>query len=283
MDQVHESPSGSTSPDVYDQFLDAIAARADLPAHVSAAAAASVTVCTLVTKLTRGQAHLLLEAFPGAIQVLFEPCITHRYGPVADLDDAGFLQRISDRLGVSPAHAEQIADGVFRAVRHQLAPDVIAHVAVQLPRDLRDLWLGTRTIPGVEATEPTARQQLLREISDRAALPVGISASDALAAVMCTFSQRLSGGEAHDVLLGLPEVVRPLLERCVTHRDEEGAVFDRAQLMSSVADELGVTAAQADRIVFGVLAAVKRALPAKEVHDVTSQLPTDLRALWISA
>jgi uncharacterized protein (DUF2267 family) len=283
MDQLTPRAPEVASKDAYDRFLDAIALQGRLPDHVSPATAASVTMCTLVTRLTPGQAHQLLMAFPPTIQALFQPCVAHRHGAVAMLDDAGFLQRIAERLDLAPAHAELLADCVFRAARAQLPLAMIEHVARQLPRDLRDLWLGTRMIAPGAATERGARLELLVEIAERAPLPTGISASDALSAVMCTFSQRLSGGEAHDVLLGLPGEVRSLLQRCITHRDEEGAVFDRAQLFGSVAADLGVPSLLAEEIVLIVLAAVKRSLPVKEVRDVASQLPPDLEALWAAA
>jgi uncharacterized protein (DUF2267 family) len=262
-------------------FLDSVEARARLPRHVSAATAVAVTICTLASRLTRGQAFQLLTALPPPLQPLVEPCIAHRYGPVADLDDAGFLQRIAERLDVSPAHAEHLSDAVFSAVRAVLPPEVNDHVAHQLPRDLRDLWLGARRpVADVEAPELNPRLELLAEIEDRAPLPFGVSAVDALAAVVCTFSRRLSGGEARDVFLGLPDEVRSLVDRCLAGRDEGADVFDRGQLLARVASVLGTPAPVTEEIVCVVLAALQRVLPAKEIRDVGSQLPTDLRDLW---
>lgn len=262
-------------------FLDAVAARARLPRHVTAATAAAVTVCTLASRLTRGQAFQLLTSLPDPLQPLFEPCIAHRYGPVADLDDAAFLQRIAERLEVSPAHAEYISDAVFTLVRAVLPPAINQHVAQQLPRDLRDLWLGARR-PFAEVDEPelSPRLELLADIEDRAPLPFGITAVDALSAVLCAFSRRLSGGEARDVFLGLPEDVRVLVDRCLADRGEAADTFDRDQLLAKVADSLGTPPAVTDEIVGVVLSAVQRFLPAKEIRDVASQLPTDLRDLW---
>lgn len=280
MQPIHDA--GPAKPrDELREFLDALAARASLPAHVSAATAAAVTLCTLAARLTRGQAFQLLAALPGPIQPLVEPCIAHRYGPVADLDDAGFLQRIADRLDVSPAHAEHVSDAVFAAIRAVLPPVVNDHVARQLPRDLRDLWLGARR-PAVdfETREPNGREELLAEIEDSAALPFGISAVDALLAVVYTFSQRLSGGEARDVFLGLPDDVRALLGDGIAERDETAATFDRSQLLAKVGDALGTPPEIAEDIVRAVLAAIQHFLPAKEICDVASQLPTDLRDLW---
>ena len=282
MDQVQDQ--GRTEPtETRDRFLEEIARQSHLPGHVGAATAATVVVCTLAARLTRGQAHQLLGALPMPLQPLFRPCIAHRHGTVAALDDAGFLQRIAARLHVTPAHAELICDAVFRAVRADLPAAVIAHVAGQLPHDLRDLWGGARPVPIVDLTPFDARHTLLAEIAEHAPLPPGVTAVDAFAAVMCMFTQRLSGGEARDVLLGLPAALHPLITRCIRHRDEQGAVFDRDQLLRSVADDLGTAPPLAEWIILAVFTAVQHALPAKEVRDVASQLPADLGALWAAA
>jgi uncharacterized protein (DUF2267 family) len=262
-------------------FLETVAARARLPRHVSAATATAVTMCTLVSRLTRGQAFQLLATLPEPVQPLLEPCVTHRYGPVAELDDAAFLQRIADRLEVSPAHAEQISDAVFATIRAVLPPEVNDHVARQLPHDLRDLWLGTRAPTATD--EPLGedpRLELLAEIEDRAPLPFGVSAVDALAVVVCAFSRRLSGGEARDVFLGLPDDVRELVDRCVADREEAAEPLDRERLIASVSDTLGAPTPIAEEITCVVLSALQRFLPTKEIRDVASQLPTDLRDLW---
>lgn len=284
MDHVQDQERTEPDPtETRDRFLQGIARQALLPGHVGAATAATVVVCTLATRLTRGQAHQLLGALPLALQPLFRPCIAHRFGTVVALDDARFLERIADRLHVTPAHAERICDAVFRAVRADLPAAVLDHVTGQLPHDLRDLWSGTRPVPTVALTPLDARHALLTEIAEHAPLPAGVTAVDAFAAVMCIFTQRLSGGEARDVLLGLPDALHPLIARCVRHRDEPGAVFDRDQLLRSVADDLGTAPPLAEWIILAVFAAVQHALPAKEVRDVARQLPADLGALWTAA
>lgn len=266
------------------RFIAAVEVRAELPTHVRAATAANVTVCTLADRLTPGQAHLLIEAIPPRVRRLFE-CGSSRGGTLARLDHAEFLEQLSRRLAVTPAHAELIGDAVFTALRSVLPDEITAHVAVQLPQDLRDLWLGTRPpiVGAMTASESAAEQELLTDIADRIPLPLGVSAPDALSAVVCAFSSRLSRGEALDVFLGLPHGVRPLLERCLVQRFERSVVFDREQLARRVAEELGTTPSLAEQIIGVVLNALKGLLPARAQEDVASQLPRDLREAWESA
>lgn len=123
----------------------------------------------------------------------------------------------------------------------------------------------------------------MREIEGAGVLPAGVSGAQALSAVLCVLVQRLSGGEARDLVEALPAGLRPLVEPCARHRGEEGERFDRAEFLRRVAAHLHVTVAQAEAIARGVFAAVQRTLPAKKVHDVASQLPRDLEELWASA
>lgn len=266
-------------------FLELIEERADLPRDLPPRTAATLTICTLAERLTPGQAQHLFDALPPEIQPLFASCRVPYGRPVSKLDDATFLDALAGRLGVTPAHAELIADTVFRAVRTLLPAAVIDHVAVQLPRDLSDLWLGRRAIFAAPTTSfDTAQWELLTDISDAVPLPIGVQPEDALAAVMCTFSSRLSGGEVRDLLLALPAQVRPLVEHCMLTRDERpGVLRDRHDIVMHVADELATSPELAEQIIAAVLTAVKRLIPIKEQGDIASQLPRDLRTLWDEA
>jgi uncharacterized protein (DUF2267 family) len=110
-----------------------------------------------------------------------------------------------------------------------------------------------------------------------------VTAADAFTAVMCVFSRRLSGGEARDLLLSRPQSLRRLVDRCMVHRPEPCDVFDRDELLREVARHLHVDAARAAALVRATFAGVKRPIPTKAVHDVSSQLPMDLRELWDEA
>lgn len=265
-------------------FLEAVELRADLPDYLPPRRATMVTLCTLAERLTAGQVQRIYDALPRDLRPLFAACVPDFGRPATKFDDAGFLDLLAHRLAVSPAHGELIAESVFQVLREVLPAEVIEHVAVQLPRDLVDLWLGTRApLLGAEVPADTAKWELLTDISDGVPLPVGVDSARALSSVMCAFSQRLSGGEARDVLLGLPRSVRPLVDDCFLRHGEHAEVFDRDDLVARVAEDLRTSLAEADYIIRVVLTAVKRMLPMKEQDDIASQLPRDLFALWDAA
>lgn len=95
----------------------------------------------------------------------------------------------------------------------------------------------------------------------RSTRQAGVTSEDAFSAVMCAFSERLSRGQAREVFLGLPEPLRPLVERCMLHRAEPGFVFGREELLRRTGDHLHLDAPRAEAIAHAVLAGLKRVLP----------------------
>lgn len=261
-----------------------VAVTARLPPDLSVEDAAGAVMGTLAERLTAGEARKLLDAMPPSLRVMVEPFVLDREGrPTTKLDRAAFIARVGERLGVIPAHAEIICEAVFQAVRRELPQEAVVHVARELPRGVAQLWLAVAPVePIAEATlaADDARRLVVEEIESAVKLPRGIDGEDAFSAVMCAFSERLSGGEARDLLLGLPDSLRPLVDTCMLHRSEVGAVFGRDELLRRVEDHLHVDASRAEATVRAGLSAVKRVLPEKAVLDVASQLPADLLELW---
>lgn len=272
--------------EVQRDFIRDVASRAPLPAHVTVEDAVSFVLGVVAERLTRGAAHTMLRALPAAVGAMLEVDLDRRRGPPSTLDRPELLDRTAARMGVTPATAERICAGVLSAVREWLPPSTADDVAAQLPRDLKELWSSSPAptatpAPTWEAEDAQAR--VFAAVEREGVLPANVDVANAFMAVMCIFSQRLSGGEARHVLLGLPSTIRPLVTTCMLHRGEQPAVFDRDELFRRVAEHLGVAAPDAERITRAVLGAVKRELPEKEVGDVTDQLPEDLRSFWTSA
>lgn len=264
------------------RFLDAIAEGASLPPHVTPVAAAIATTCPLLDRLTPGQAHDLIAALPDEVRPLFERCDLHRDGErAAWLGRAELVDRVAAHLGLAPVAAELVVGAVFRALEASLPQETIAHVAQQLPRDLQELW----TWPVLDTAEEIATErellpQVLGDIDRSGALPTHVSARRAFAVVMCLFSERLSGGEAKDLFLGLPRTLRPLVEACMIPRRERAVAFEAEELFAAVASDLDMELDAAPAVVAAVVAAVTRVLPSEELAHVESQLPDDLRAIW---
>lgn len=278
------SETGYESASVLARFLAAIEDDAVLPSFVHANDAAVATTRALLDRLTPGQAHILVTSLPHEVRGLLEnTALGREERPTLTGGRAELFDRVGNELGVAPASAELIVSAVFRALQQLLPRDVIAHTAQQLPHDLRHLWLSPLPIATEDITgDLDLLRQVLDDIERSGALPVRIGAREAFSSVMCLFEQRLSGGDARDLLLGLPRALRPFVERCMLERREEPTTFGLEELSANVAADLGVELVEADAIVAAVIAAVTRALPEEELARVASQLPDDLRAVWLA-
>jgi uncharacterized protein (DUF2267 family) len=267
-----------------ERFKRTVGSEARLPHEVDAEEAISAVMCTLTERLTAGEAHVLLDALPQFVRGFFSRCVAHRDGrPAERLDRADFLDRVAHHLDLTPAHAELVCSAVFGAVRAEVPAKMVDDVAQQLPHGLKELWRGDPICPSFLATETSrdARLILEEQIRLRAPLPSGVSADAAFTAVMCGFSRRLSGGEARDLLLSLPESLRPLIARSVQQRDEAAAVFDGGEFADRIREDLGCTPSEVEPIVRTVFDAVSRLIPAAQRSHVASQLPLELKELWL--
>ncbi|AKU93970.1 hypothetical protein AKJ09_00634 [Labilithrix luteola] len=274
-------------PETTNRVRRTVADSARLPSALTVESALGAVMCALTQRLTAGGAFDVLEAVPQAIAPMFEVCVLHREGkPVVKADRAEFVDAVGEHLGVTPAHAEVICSAVFTAVRSELSANAVAGVAAQLPHGLKELWIGPPvSAPDLDVDVPPeeTKRAIERDLARRGHLPPNVHPSKAFASVLGLFTKRLSGGEARHVLIGLPLVVRPLVESSTTHRQENASVFGREELFTEVGRHLGTDRAATEHIVLEVLRAAKRALPQQTIADVEAQLPPDLRDLWRSA
>lgn len=261
------------------RFEREVECRASVLPAVDLDEAISAVMCTLTERLTAGENHRLLDALPVPVRPWFERCVLHRdRQPVDKLDRAEFLDRIAHHLGITPAHAEILCTGVFTAIREQIPEKLVVDIATQLPHGIEELWLSEN------APSPTTaggREAIEREIAKGLPPLRDVSAADALAAVTSALFERLSGGEARALFLSLPEDVRPVVDRTLRDREEAPEAFHREELVARVAGDLDCARSDAEAITRAVFRALQRAIPKRQIEDVGSQLPPELRELWL--
>jgi CBS domain-containing protein/uncharacterized protein (DUF2267 family) len=105
-------------------------------------------------------------------------------------------------------------------------------------------------------------------------------AEQAIESVLCVMEQRLMVDEARHLEAQLPRKVVALLERCPRHKDRPYQKLNRQQLLSMVAEDLGVSVEEAERITRTVLSTVREHISQGEIDDVLGQLPHELHTLW---
>jgi uncharacterized protein (DUF2267 family) len=271
--------------DIGTRFLREVAARVALPPHIAPEAAVKAVMAAVTERLTRGAACTLLHALPTPIATLFSAHVARRTTPASTIHRPELIARIAGELGVIPVEAEHICRAVIGAIRELLPADVAEHVSSQLPADLQDVWYSTRpTHQASASSDGGSVTDSLVAIGTAIGVPsAGDAGCAAFAAVIGALSQRLSGGEARHLLVTLPSTLRALVEPWIAGRGELAEVFGYEELVTRVSKALAVDPRMGERAVRAVLDQAKRWLPVTEIEDVASQLPADLKAVWLAA
>ena len=132
-------------------------------------------------------------------------------------------------------------------------------------------------------TPDPATERFFAEVQHAGGSPRGLSSADVTTAVLCPFMLRITLGEVRDLLAALPATLRALLEDCVRRSDRRPAVFDADQFFRMVRYRLpDITLEEADDIVRAVFAALQSLLPEKNQRAIASQLPRDLKGMWVT-
>ncbi len=279
--------------DASGRFRTAIERSGALPANVAAADAAISVLCTLASRLSRGEVAKLAAALPERIGTIVRYCPRPPTEAGETFDAAGFVARVGERLELEPAVAERLTRAVFAALHAQLSEREAQDAAAQMPKDLRALWLGDEPfapsvpvpptehlVPPPEELPDLAGRGILAEIEADGSLPEDRTALQVTGAVLGALARRVSRGEARAFVAALPPLLREQVAPAL--RDEAApARFDYAEMRADVAARLGVWPHQADELIQLVFDVVRAHLSAKEVDDVASQLPRDLRQRWL--
>ncbi|MEU8781111.1 DUF2267 domain-containing protein [Streptomyces sp. NPDC048637] len=110
-------------------------------------------------------------------------------------------------------------------------------------------------------------KEFFRAVADRAGLSRQ-EAADLTRATLETLALRLSGGEARDLALELPEPLRVSLQQ----GRAEMVVFGPAESIRRVRRRTGLSGPEADRGVRAVLGTLQEAISRKEFAHAMSQL-----------
>ncbi len=120
-----------------------------------------------------------------------------------------------------------------------------------------------------------------RTVARSARLPAPLTVEAAVSAAMCTLTERLSAGEAHELLAAVPPALRPMFTACSIHEQKPVEQLDFAAFVAKVADHLDVTPAHAELVCSAVFSAVRAELPEPIIASIATQLPHGLKELWL--
>lgn len=131
------------------------------------------------------------------------------------------------------------------------------------------------------------KEEFVELVKERAFLSADESERVAVA-VLHTLRSQLSQVEVSDVYETLPEDIDTLWEGSWLMRLTSRLIglreLDRDEFLEQVREAVDVrTIAEAERLAKAVFAALKAAIPVREVQHIVRDLPEDLRDLWAAA
>jgi uncharacterized protein (DUF2267 family) len=97
-------------------------------------------MCAFTQRLTQGEARHVLTDVPLSVGTLFARCVLHRDERASAFDLPSFLETVAAHLNLSADEAEPVARAVLSVIQSCLSPEVVGHVASQLPAELELLW-----------------------------------------------------------------------------------------------------------------------------------------------
>jgi uncharacterized protein (DUF2267 family) len=121
-------------------------------------------------------------------------------------------------------------------------------------------------------------QEFIRIVAHEAVLDDTEKAERATRATLETLAERLSPGEARDLLAELPAELKPWIQ---PRGDRQ--IFDADEFLRRVGGRLGVDMATAERLSRAVFYALGRAVSPKEIADLAADLPGDFEPLIAEA
>jgi uncharacterized protein (DUF2267 family) len=128
--------------------------------------------------------------------------------------------------------------------------------------------------------QPDTGRAVLEAIERSGSVPEGATPEKVASAVLCTLARRLSGGESRQLAGTLPVELRAMLEPCVVHKEEITETFDRAGFLDAVSSHFETPPDDPEELARVVFRLIHYQISRKQIADVASQLPADLKPLW---
>lgn len=247
----------------YDDFVGAVARRAECEPH-RAEAASKAVVQALAEQVGTDVMSRVAAQLPGELKERVPPVAGTRgmtleefFGRVTEL---GGVEEVGDPA--APTRA--VLATLYDAVGHEQLREAV----VDLPRAYGEV------LP--EEVGPVGLDAFLARVEEYAQLVSRDEAQEVTQATLAALAERVSTGQARDIAGWLPAPLRPYLHAA----SEPATPFDSRVLIRQVMDVRHLDTASAERQVRAVLAAVREQVSEKELSDTLQQLPPEMARLF---
>jgi uncharacterized protein (DUF2267 family) len=261
----------------YDTFVERVRQKTGLDRDHAEVAIQSV-LSALGERLSEKEARDLASELPRELKPTLENVPGH--GRRYRADD--FVRLVGDRERVAePAarlHTRAVLSTMSEAVSRGELADILAEMWADPEFD--ELWAEPEAASTPPATASSEAQVSYEEFLSRVQQRTGLDreATETLTqATLATLADRITRGEAGDLAAQLPIELRPWLE----HTGAEAERFSAREFIRRVEHRVpGLDTQNAEDAVAAVLVTLREVVSEKELADLTSQLPADMRALF---
>lgn len=243
----------------YDEFVAAVAERAQCEPH-RAEAASKAVIQALAEQVGLDAFSPVASQLPGPLKETVPPLPSPRPMSLAE-----FYGRVTELGGVETVgDPERPARAVLATLGDAAGGENLTAVVEELPRDYGEI------LP--EGQGPTGLDAFLGRVERFGELVSRDEAQELTQTTLLALAERISTGQARDLAASLPAPLRPYLEA----PSEPAGDFDAEALVRRVMDARHLDAAGAERQIQAVFAALRERVPDTEISDTVEQLPPDL-------
>jgi uncharacterized protein (DUF2267 family) len=301
--QPGQAGAGSEADETSIRFIKRVAELAGIERETAADAVFHV-LCVFEQRVSGGEAKKMEDELPAVATEALQEC--ERQDPeMAEPFDAGELfRRVAARLPEGAMAAGRVVAAVLAAVRERLSPEEAVHIGNQLPRDIRALWdepmpeeVPFPHLPGLQWNKsrrlalselaankpnrcPIAHEKFLEGLATQGNVDEG-QAEVAAAAVLWPLERRIPAPVADQLNEELPREMQILLQDALLHRDEDVPDWALAGYYRQVAEQLNGQRRDAMALVHLVFSAVREIVSEKTMRHVASELPYDMKDVWL--
>jgi uncharacterized protein (DUF2267 family) len=142
-------------------------------------------------------------------------------------------------------------------------------------------WRREAEVAGPGAIDPhQAVNEFFRQIQNATGSRSPMAAAELAGAVLSKVLLAVTKVQAREFAAKLPGAVRELVRSSVDDRAAFAIIGNRAELLESLAADLGLDIAKAEALARSVVAGAAVWLPRRDVTDLQQLLPPDLQSFW---
>jgi uncharacterized protein (DUF2267 family) len=262
----------------YETFLRVVERESGEPTR-EAEWAISATLLTLGERLSSGATHALAQRLPFILGAYIENDEDAR-----SFGRGEFLRRVAarEREPATVPTAERHALAVFAAIGRTVTDAELREMGSELSSDYEPLLeAARRRRAGDEPDEPPRMtfDTFLERVGLRIELD-RLGAERATDAVLEALGERVARGEVEDLERELPRELHPPLDRGEEATGGEAKRMSVDEFLGRIAALEAVGPGEATLHAEAVLATLREAISAKELADLTAELPHDYAPLF---